>query len=232
MDTTTVEPTDIGTIVRHLPAGSVIQACYGTLDKLYTAKRGQGEHGEYCFQSGELRDDSGAIQIVISGRELVPAMRGSSVWLRAGTNAKTGAPCGLLVIEEAYNGGKTKKLKITSSASILGEDGRVAPLVGQGAANQPMPVSAGARAMMGAKTAQEARAISGNRERPSNGNNDYRPHGATVGMAINNAVEALSRHYDADYLVSSDFARKVYLMASRLVLVAKRIEDGKLAPME
>lgn len=56
-------------------------------------------------------------------------------------------------------------------------------------------------------------------------------HGATVGMAVNNAVNILKEIYKGiDFFDSNEFPEQLWKIASSIVRVSAHLEKGKLAP--
>ena len=59
-------------------------------------------------------------------------------------------------------------------------------------------------------------------------------HGASVGMAVNNAKDILLNlhHQDASFFHSSEFGKELFQIASSILRVSQYLEKGNLAPKE
>lgn len=77
----------------------------------------------------------------------------------------------------------------------------------------------------------QAQATPATTQPPSNPHAPLMINGQTVGMAINNAVEVL-RSMGVDYgqIKDGEFAKAVHEIASQLIRVSHKLEQGKLAP--
>ena len=94
-----------------------IGCCAGRIIKLYPAKRGTNQKGDWSFQRGTLQDKSGEIQFLLKDRqELTPEWKGRNVIMMARQGDKGFS--GIYVEDDEYQGKVTRIIRLTPSATI------------------------------------------------------------------------------------------------------------------
>lgn len=100
--------------------GMIIPRVEAKLQKVWDRKTGEGEHGAWSLQNGELVDATGSIKVCFSGLPNISERQGDVMVFRAQSGKK--GLSGIKVDENTYKGATSKQLKITKSAIILGVD--------------------------------------------------------------------------------------------------------------
>lgn len=234
-----MQPTPISTILTY-PKGTPLECLSGTIINVGKLDSGTNSFGDWTMQKIDLRDQTGQITLVFSGRdELAAGWKGHHVTLRQGINNKD-KPDGLEV--EEYKDKKRVKVKFCA----LLEAGGAAPGPAQPPPTQQPPpptqhVQQPPPTQQPPRQQQQPAPPPTQQAEPTPPPAGQKPQkvyfGQTIGMAMNNAVNLIrDSHKDTGdeqfraYLASSAFARDVHRIASDLLAVAGTLESGKLAP--
>lgn len=219
-------PTPISTVAA-MRAGSVIEMIAGEFTKIYSErKEGSNDHGDWSMQTGTFKDDHGdTIKIQFKNRDIVPqSWIGQRVEITTVGDKKSKGIC----VDE-YQGVKRLVLYPTVEfAWITGERQAPAPdhrHDGPPARREDPP----ARLAPPTETRQQAPAARREESAPI--------HGATVGMALNQAsrilTESVAQADRLKYFLSRKYLLDLYAMASGIVRVSQHMERGYLAaPIE
>lgn len=189
------------------PGESVTQT-KGTLKAVFKYCTGKGQDGNGTFQGAVLSDGPSEIKLKVWDRDDLTPLKGKQVWVISGTDSRNGKLIGLGIEEDEYQGKVSNVLVVKSKAQIVRADTPDNPQRADDGDLGPQP-----------KTQSSPQ-----RPSPKPPRDNWQPLGATVGMAINNACANLTAR--SCVLSPND----VWEMASDLIRVSRRLEQGTLAP--
>jgi hypothetical protein len=221
-------------------AGTVLEMIAGEFTKIYTERKsGSNDHGDWSMQNATFRDDDGnTIKVQFKNQDLIPqSWAGRRVEITTVGDKKAK---GISVDE--YQGVKRLVLYPTVDYAWI-EGGRREeprrqdpPPREEHRRNDPPPRNDPPHREEHRRQEAPSHEEPRRQEAPAS---PRRPgplpiHGATVGMALNQASRILTESVSAaerlDYFLSPKYLHDLYTVASGIVRVSQHMERGHLAP--
>lgn len=105
--------------VRECTDGAILEALEGTITYIGSRRAGQGEHGEWSFQTIAISNGADKLDVKLKDRpELTGEWKGKTVRICSTINSKNNRT-GLYAVTEQHEGKTYNKAKATASADII-----------------------------------------------------------------------------------------------------------------
>lgn len=193
------------------PDQAVVDATQVVVSGVYDRKERSGAHGPYTVQNAEVSDVAGnKMRISVWNHPDISSLKGKEVILHS--NQRKGKLAGVKVKHGSYKNKNSEEVKTVELE--VSKDGTF----------QYVEVYKANNGDSSPSTAPTPSAATQTSPAPSSGSTGHqnRIHGASVGMAINQACTYLIHHGEELN------PKEVFRIASGLVKVAQHMEDGHL----
>jgi hypothetical protein len=208
-----------------LRAGVTVDGILGTITKVYERKEGNNSNGDWSFQSAQFTDEDGnSCKLKFKNH---PAVSNSIVGRKVEILTVGDSKAKGVSIDE-HEGKKSFLLFPTVEFNFI-EGGRSAPQERREERTQQQAPPAREAPPATAQPRQ-------NYSQRMTPEGKIPIHGATVGMALNQASRILTESVSAadrlKYFLSPQYLHDLYTVASGIVRVSQHMERGNLAPKE
>lgn len=222
--------TTIG-LIGQLPNGTHLEQINAKITAIRDPKSGESTYGPWSMQNVELIDATGKITAVLKNQPpLATGWQGFTATWTATKDGK-GKLAGIVVDDNDYKGTVTRRLLIHPEA-IMEQAPDAGPTQAQQQYQQQAPAPqqyASPKQVPQQQAQSQAQPPAAQPRQPQA--RAIGIHGATVGMAINNAVHICRDLFkdDPHAFTGEHFPKSLWLIASDIVRVSQRMESGHLA---